>query len=102
MKTVMVRYKTTEAQSAENESLVAAVFGELRAQAPEGLRYACYRLADGVSFVHIATLEIPGDNPLTSLPTFQLFQAQLKARCVELPVVTELSVVASYASLGAA
>ncbi|HKY40384.1 MAG TPA: hypothetical protein VJN18_30835 [Polyangiaceae bacterium] len=96
MKTVMVRYKTTEAHAEANEVLVRAVFDELRALAPEGLRYASYRLADGVTFVHLATLQAPGENPLRTLSAFKAFQAQLKDRCVEAPVVTELSAVDTY------
>lgn len=96
MRTVMVRYKTTEAQAEANATLVHAVFDELRARAPTGFRYATYRLADGVSFVHIATHAAEGDNPLTTLASFKAFQAQIKERCVELPVVTELSPVDAY------
>jgi len=96
MKTIMVRYRTSPAAADANETLVHAVFDELRSCAPVGLRYASYRLADGVTFVHIATLETPAENPLTALPSFKAFQAQLKERCVEAPVVTELPVVDSY------
>jgi quinol monooxygenase YgiN len=96
MKTVMVRYKTLPAQAAANETLVHAVFDELRARAPGGLRYATYRLDDGVTFVHIATVESTGDNPLVSLPAFKAFQKQLEDRCVEQPVLTELSAVDAY------
>ena len=92
----MVRYKTSEATGDTNAALVRAVFEELRARAPGGLRYTSYRLADGVTFVHIASVTTPEDNPLTSLPSFKAFQAQLKDRCVEPPVVTDLSVVGSY------
>jgi hypothetical protein len=99
MKTVMVRYKTTEAHASTNVALVHAVFDELRSRAPGGIRYATYRLADGVSFVHIATIATSEENPLTSLPAFKTFQKELKERCVELPVVTELSAVDSYSSI---
>ena len=99
MKTVMVRYKTSEAHAKANEQLVRAVFDELRAREPEGLRYASYRLADGVTFVHIATIQTPDQNPLTTLPAFKAFQAQLKERCVEPPLVTELSAIDAYARL---
>ena len=97
MKTIMVRYKTADAHADANAKLVRAVFDELRARAPGGIRYTTYRLPDGVSFVHLATLEAPGDNPLTSLPAFKAFQEKIKERCVEPPVVTELSVLDSYA-----
>jgi hypothetical protein len=99
MKTIMVRYKTSEAQADANEALVRAVFDELRLRAPEGLRYASYRLADGVTFVHLATVATPENNPLAGLPSFKAFQKQLKDRCVEPPVVTELSPVDAYGSV---
>jgi hypothetical protein len=96
MKTIMVRYRTSETHAQANEELIHAVFDELRSQTPNGIRYSSYRLADGVSFVHIATLETPEANPLVSLPSFKAFQAQLKDRCVDPPVVTELVAIDSY------
>jgi hypothetical protein len=95
MKTVMVRYKTVESHAEANAANVRAVFEELRARAPAGIRYATYRLPDGVSFVHIATIEA-AENPLFALAAFQRFQTELKGRCVEPPVVTEISPVGSY------
>ncbi|MEO6420378.1 MAG: hypothetical protein ABIP39_13260 [Polyangiaceae bacterium] len=97
MRTVMVRYKTAEAHAEANAALVRSVFDELRSRAPSRLRYATYRLPDGITFVHIATLDAQGDNPLTALPAFEEFQKNLKERCVEPPVVTELTAVDSYA-----
>jgi len=96
MRTVMVRYKTAAAHAAANAALVHAVFDELRGRTPAGLRYATYALADGVTFVHIATHDAPDANVLTELPAFKAFQSQLEERCVEPPVVTELSPVDSY------
>jgi hypothetical protein len=96
MRTVMVRYKTSDTQAEPNAALVHAVFDELRARAPGGIRYATYRLADGATFVHIATLDTADHNPLTTLPAFEAFQAKLKDRCVEPPVLTELSALDSY------
>jgi len=54
MKTLMVRYKTAGKRTPkENARLVHAVFDELRARPArrKGIRYATYRLADGVTFV---------------------------------------------------
>lgn len=96
MKTIMVRYKTSAAHADVNAALVRAVFNELKSQAPEGLHYATYRLEDAVTFVHVASLDTPEQNPLTALPAFKEFQRELKARCVEPPVFTELSIVGSY------
>jgi quinol monooxygenase YgiN len=96
MRTIMVRYRTSEAHADENEALVRAVFAELRARDPGGLRYATYRLPDKVTFLHVATVETADQNPLTTLPAFLAFQKELKVRCVEPPVVTELTPVGSY------
>ena len=96
-RTVIVRYKTTEAHAAANEALVRAVYGELRRRAPAGFHYATFKLADGLSFLHFAITETGEDNPLTALPQFQEFQRQLKERCQEPPVVTELTAVDGYA-----
>jgi len=97
MRTVFVRYKTTEAHAVTNEGLVKAVYAELRRRAPAGFHYATFRLADGVSFLHFAITEAPEQNPLTGLPQFQEFQRQLKERCQEPPVVTELTPIDAYA-----
>jgi quinol monooxygenase YgiN len=96
MKTIMVRYKTNSQENADkNAALVRTVFEELQSRAPGGIRYASYRLEDGVSFVHIATHE--GSNEaLTQLPAFKEFQREIKSRCAEPPVVTELAAVGSY------
>jgi hypothetical protein len=96
MKTILVRYKTSEAQSAANEALVHAVFDELRARSPKGLRYTTFRLADGVSWVHLASYDTATDDVLTALPAFKAFQKQLKERCLELPVATELTRIDGY------
>jgi hypothetical protein len=85
MKTVMVRYETEADYAETNARLVHAVFDELRARAPGGFRYTTYRLPDGVSFVHLATLDVLEQNPLTGLASFQTFQAELKQRCVKHP-----------------
>ncbi|HKY34927.1 MAG TPA: hypothetical protein VJN18_03205 [Polyangiaceae bacterium] len=96
MKTAMVRCETFEAHAKENERLVRAMFDELRTRALEGLRHTGYWLADGVMFVHLATEVSPDSNPLTTLPAFKAFQAQLKDRRVEATVGTELSASEAY------
>lgn len=97
MRTVMVRYKTSEAQAETNASLVRAVFEQLSVRKPDGLRYATYRLPDGVTFVHVATIAA-AENPLLSLPAFQEFQRGINERCVEPPMVTQLGVIGAYES----
>jgi hypothetical protein len=96
MKTIMVRYRTNSPENADkNAALVRGVFEQLHASAPGGIRYTSYRAEDGVSFVHIATHEGSSD-ALTQLSAFKEFQREIKSRCAEPPVVTELSAVGSY------
>lgn len=101
MRTIMVRYKTQAAYADANQAAIEGVFEALRASAPDGIRYASYRLPDGASFLHIATVVTPAANPLVALPAFQEFQARLEGRCVEAPVVTELSPIGAYAAVRA-
>jgi hypothetical protein len=97
MRTVLVRYKTKKSEAAANEALVHAVFDELRARKLAGLRYGTFKLADGVSFVHIATMDkATSSDALTSLPAFKAFQKNLADRVAEPPVVTELVAVDTY------
>jgi hypothetical protein len=95
MRTVLVRYKTLETQTETNAELVRAVYTELAARAPAGFRYVTFRLADGVSYVHLASMD-GSESPLGSLPAFQAFQKDVRARCEEPPVLSELSVVGAY------
>ena len=95
MRRVMVRYKVTPGRAEENAALVRAVYEELAATNPPGLRYATFRLDDGVSFVHVASVE-GDDNPLGEVAAFARFQAGVRDRCAVQPVVTELHEVGSY------
>lgn len=95
---MMIRYKTSEARAEENAALVRAIFEEIRACAPNGIRYVCYRHADSVTFVHMATITNLEKDWINALPSFKAFQSQLKERCVEPPVVSELNALESYAA----
>ena len=95
MRRVMVRYRVKRDRVEENEELVRAVYEELGRTRPEGLRYATFKLEDGVSFVHLAETE-DGDNPLSQLTAFREFQNEIADRCDEPPVVTKLDRVGSY------
>ncbi len=57
MKRILVRYKVKTESAQENIEYIQAVFGALENSKPEGLRYASFQLEDGVSFVHIASIE---------------------------------------------
>src|SRR5262249_51052000 len=65
MRRVVVRYQTRPEAADENARLIADVFRELEAKAPEGLRYLVLRLADG-GFVHVVE-QAEGAPSLTTL-----------------------------------
>ena len=61
------------------------------------LRYAAFRLEDGVSFVHVLSSESEKEiDLLRALPAFQDFRAGLAERCEVKPVATPLHEVGSY------
>jgi hypothetical protein len=95
MRQVMVRYKVKPDRVAENEELVRAVYDELAGTEPAGLRYATFRLDDGVSFVHLAATSSE-PSPLPQLSAFKRFQAGIADRCDEPPVVTELREIGAF------
>ena len=71
MKRILVRYKVKEDKAAENEDYIRKVFEELKQTGPKGFRYASFKWDDGLSFVHIASMESEeGNNPLADSPAF--------------------------------
>ena len=96
MRHVMVRYTTRADRAEENLRLIRDVFESLRTTAPTGIVYASYRLDDGVSFVHIASIDDAANNPLQNLAAFKVFTAGVKDRCDVAPVTTVLHEVGSY------
>jgi hypothetical protein len=101
MKRIMVRYKVKPDRVAENENLIEQVFEQLSREKPAGVRYAAFKLTDGASFIHIVSIETPdGSNPLMNMASFRDFVAQIRERCVELPVPVELIELESYHFFG--
>ena len=97
MKRTLVRYKTRLESAEENQRLIEAVFRELRAKAPAGVRYMALRLGDG-TFVHLVETE-DGASPVPSLDTFRAFQSGIKERCAEPPQSADAVVVGNYRML---
>jgi hypothetical protein len=101
MKRVMVRYQVKADRAAENERYITRVFEQLKRDTPSGLRYATFKLDDGVSFVHIVSLEsVDGRNPLGELSAFKAFTAGIRDRCEEPPAAMDLKEVGSYRLFG--
>jgi hypothetical protein len=99
MSQVMVRYVVKPDRVAENEDLVRAVYAELQAAQPEGFGYATFVLDDGVTFIHVASVDAER-NPLTEVAAFARFQEGLGERVEAPPVVTTLRRVGSYRAFG--
>ena len=95
MRQVMVRYKVKPDRAAENEELVRAVYEELHRTQPDGLRYATFKLDDGVGFVQVSQSE-DGRNPLSDVEAFARFQEGIGDRCEEGPVVAQLREIGSF------
>lgn len=96
MGSAMVRYKVRPERADENETLVKAVYEELARRQPEGLRYATFKLPDGVSFMHIVFETDQPGRILSEVAAFRAFTAEIESRCEEPPVATEITLVGSY------
>lgn len=97
MQRTLIRYKVKADRAEENAQAIAEVFEQLHATAPDGVRYAAFRLEDGVSFVHLVSRETgDGSQPLLEIPAFQAFIASIRDRCEEHPVAIELEEIGAY------
>lgn len=97
MKRMIIQYKVKPHLAAENQRYIERVFEELHTSGPQGVRYVSFKGADGVSFVHVVSVETEsGDNPLTQLPAFRAFQAEISERCAEQPISMVIEEVGSY------
>lgn len=102
MKRMIIQYRVKPQSAAENQRAIERVFDELRANGTAGVRYVAFKASDGVSFVHLVSIETEtGENPLEQSPAFQAFQAGVRERCAEPPVATVLEEVGSYGVFGA-
>jgi hypothetical protein len=91
---MMIRYKIRSEYLEEHLDLLGAVYRELHARRPDGLRWATFREDDGVSFVDVASGA--GGGRLSSLTTWAAYRGTLDARCEEPPALTELHEVEAY------
>ena len=99
MGVIVVRYTTKPERAEENQALIEAVFVELAENKPAGLHYASYRLADGVSFIHVASVDTDdGSTPLIAMPAFGAFLQGVGERCSVLPVSAEATLVGAYSA----
>lgn len=93
----VIRYRVKADKAGDNQRSVEAVFGELHAASPDGLRYLSVRLDDG-TFIHL--VEAGDSGKLTGLPAFKSFQQQLEDRCLDKPVACTATVIGNYRMIG--
>ena len=97
MKRTLIRYKTKPDAAEQNAGLIAKVFEELKAKAPNGVRYLSLRLDDD-TFIHLVEAE-EGSTPLPSLDAFKAFQSGIRERCIEPPLPSGVTIVGNYRML---
>ena len=99
MRRTVIRYRTKPEMADRNAELVAAVFAELKAAQPEGLRYMSLRLEDD-TFIHfVEAAADDGSSPLPKLSAFAAFQSGIRERCLEPPLPKGATVVGNYRML---
>jgi hypothetical protein len=97
----LIRYKTKPEFADDNQRLVESVYEELRTLDPGGVHYATFRLADGVTFLHLFTTDSDDRaNTLGDVAAFKEFLRNLPERCAEAPSSQDINVVGSYRVFG--
>ena len=97
---VVVRYRTRPDAADDNERLIQAVFEELAAAQPGGLRYSAFRVNE-TTFVHTAVFDSDA-NPLEEVSAFRAFTAGLPGRCEQPPAPEAGRLVGSYTAVSPA
>jgi hypothetical protein len=101
MKRTMIRYTAKAELADKNAELIAAVFEELKATKPEGVRYLSLRV-DDESFIHFVETEADAENVISGLAAFKAFQSGIRERCVAPPQRGAVTIVGNYRMLGEA
>ncbi len=96
-RTVVVRYRVKPESLDENIRLVRAVYEELAATGPDGLRYSTSRVDDR-TFVHVAVIE-GAQNPLDKIEAFRAFAEGVAERCEDGPHALGGELVGMYPAL---
>ncbi|MDB5145382.1 MAG: hypothetical protein JWQ66_4095, partial [Mucilaginibacter sp.] len=84
MKIVRVQYTTTAEFAPLNQVNIAGIVAELKQLNHPGIKYTCWLLPDGKTFMHFDQLENEeAHQVLTSLQSFKKFDADLWASNLE-------------------
>jgi hypothetical protein len=94
-KAFVVRYEMRPDSAEENQRLIENVFAELAEKQPDGIQYACFRLDDGETFVHVG-VSSDDSNALSETAAFQEFQKAFGDRAATPPVASGATLVGMY------
>jgi hypothetical protein len=92
MALTLVQYRVKPDMVEENLRLIEAVFAELRARNPEGVKYASLHLGDGL-FCHLVEDEA---KKLQALEAFKTFQYDFEARREAAPQRNRATVIGNH------
>ncbi|HMI62068.1 MAG TPA: hypothetical protein VK518_14210 [Puia sp.] len=97
MKIVRVPYTTSKEFASTNQENIAGIVKELKALNHPGIKYTCWLLPDGKTFMHFDQFENEeAHQALTALESFKKFDSQLWSSGLEIePELELLSLVAS-------
>ncbi|MGQ4388989.1 antibiotic biosynthesis monooxygenase family protein [Streptomyces sp. SAS_270] len=98
MTVLMVRSTVKPEFTAELEDALRKMFTAIENAGPAGVRYASYRLPDGVTYVAQLELADGVENPLPAIQEFRDFQASLKDWLTGPPTVEHFEVRGSYSA----
>jgi hypothetical protein len=98
MATTIVRYQAKPDRADENQKLIEAVFAELEERQLDGFTYKVFRLADGVSFIHVVIEhdDVAEPDSLAAVAAFQAFVANIDERTEAPPVAMDATIVGGY------
>lgn len=97
MPVTSLRAKVKPEHVADTEELVRRLFAAVADKAPEGIRYASTKAADGQTFFVFLQLEDGVvENPIVEYPEFKELQAGLTEWMLEPPAMDQLTVIGSY------
>jgi len=98
MTVLMVRSTVKPEFVEELEEALKKMFTAIESARPEGVRYASYRLPDGVTYVAQLELADGVENPLPAIAEFRDFQAGLKTWLAGPPSAEQFEVRGAYAA----
>ncbi|WP_330306368.1 MULTISPECIES: hypothetical protein [unclassified Streptomyces] len=98
MTVLMVRSTAKPEFVGELEEALKKMFTAIERERPAGVRYASYRLPDGVTYVAQLELADGVENPLPAIAEFREFQAGLKDWLAGPPSAEQFEIRGAYAA----